>query len=311
MGINTAPMLTGEPVSVAQLEAAFGPIEGAVMGYGEGEFGEDGRLRWCAAVLPGNKMQYFLRQRAKRMSAAGENPRKPFLIAMGSLKRAADYGGTPRALCGVGLAFSGNREAKEMLHSDDLKRKEFLKTDGAFKWDMGVPYLRVWLPAPPVPFSDIVGYEPRQFGRSDGQAVIPLENLVPGLTTAIRAIQLREVVLDRPSTTPDIVLRDEKRYREGYLVERGPRYERVRSASVRDAALDANLEKYGNYTCEETGCGYTAAADPGVSPDKRRRMFEVHHRIHISAGERHTSLDDVAVLCPRCHRREHLATEEA
>lgn len=309
MSINTTPMFTGPEVTVAELEAVFGSIVGAVMGYGEGEFGADGRLRWCAAVLPGNSMQFYLCNRAKEVKATGGNPRQPFLLAMGSLKRAAKYGGVPRALYGVALAYPGNLPAEEILHKEDLQREDFNSDDGKFRWPMGVPFLRVWLSHPPVSFADILSYEPRPFNQSDGTNVIPLDKLDSGLSSKIGSCRLREVILDRPSSIPSNVIKEEKKYREGYLIPRRGRYEKARSKAAVDAALDSNIKKFGEYTCEDEECGYTAANDQWIKIEDRRKMFEVHHRIILAKGVRDTSVNDLVVLCPRCHRREHLKAD--
>lgn len=110
------PLLEGPSITVGQLQRAFGPCVGAVMGYGEGEVGDDGRLQWCAAVLPRQGIPKFLDRRRIAEKAAGRDIERPFLLAMGSLKRARDRGGVGEALFGIGLAAPRNAPAEAILH---------------------------------------------------------------------------------------------------------------------------------------------------------------------------------------------------
>ena len=72
-----------------------------------------------------------------------------------------------------------------------------------------------------------------------------------------------------------------------------------RDPKLRNAALTANrAANKGRIVCE--GCnisGDTAA------------LFDVHHRLPLSAGDRITRIDDLAVLCPNCHRCCHALGE--
>ena len=40
--------------------------------------------------------------------------------------------------------------------------------------------------------------------------------------------------------------------------------------------------------------------------DRDRSMFDAHHRRPLAAGERVTNVNDIAVLCPNCHRWAHV-----
>ena len=198
--MNIQPALSGPEVTFRQLEWSFGPCEGAVMGYGEGEFGADGRLQWCASVLPGQAMSHFLNRRRVSLKAAHQDEKKPFLILLGSLKRASDKGGVPEALFGVGLAAPYQLDATTLLHKHHLARPENINRQGRFRWPTGVPLLRVWLSTPPKPFAEIIGRQHRRFNSSDGNRVVPLEELLPGLSRAASTVILREAVSDRPQS---------------------------------------------------------------------------------------------------------------
>lgn len=296
------PLVEGPVITLGQLQRSFGPCAGAVMGYGEGEIGEDGRLQWCASVLPGQAITHFLNRRRRKLKDEGRDDKKPFLIAMGSLKRARARGGVPEALFGVGLAAPEGAKAEDLLHTHHLARAENLDEAGQFRWPIGVPLLRVWLSCPPVPFAAITGGPHRRFGSSDGNRVVPQDDLIPGLSVAATKVPLQEAVLDRPRPLPPYLAKLEQRWREGALRYRTHK-EPLRNRTLVEAALAENLARHGVYRCEE--CAYEPAGDPKVMKGTERSMLDVHHFEHIAGGERETRLEDVIVLCPLCHRREH------
>lgn len=78
------------------------------------------------------------------------------------------------------------------------------------------------------------------------------------------------------------------------LVRKVQRYER--RADVRAAALLRNRCKNNGYlACE--ACGFS---------DETEGMFDVHHLVPLNYGIRHTTPQDLAVLCPTCHRWAHV-----
>ena len=292
---HTAPLLTGRKVTLRDLEAAFGPCPGVLLQYGEGEFGRDGKLRWCAATLANDGMVKFVAAR----HASGQDG--PFLIAMGSLKRAASRGGVGKALYGFALADDTPLPATELLWPDQLSQPNALNEAGEFRWKNGVPFLRVWLCPEPVPFVKITGIEP-DFQRHHGSRVVPFEQVVAGLTEAMTDLELREVVLDRPTPLPAAAMH-EIEVNEGALKYRLTGV-RERDPKIVRAALDANRLRYGAYTCED--CGYQPASDKRVPNRLRRNMLDVHHVEFLALGERKTRIGDLLVMCPLCHRREHV-----
>ena len=292
---HVEPMFTGQTVTVRQLEAVFGPCHGMVLGYGEGEFGTDGKFRWCASLLPADATTKFVNAR----HAAGHYG--PFLIGMGSLKRAASRGGVGQALYGIGLAADVSRPARDLLWPDQMLRPDAVNEAGEFRWANGVPLLRVWLCPKPIPFADLTGIEPR-FQQHHGIRIVPLEEIVAGLTVAAQDVDLREVVLDRPRPLPPDIMR-EIEVAEGELKYR-LKGTRERDRTIVKSALDENKIRYGHYTCED--CGYRPINDTRVPKNYSRRMLEVHHIEQLATGKRITRLRDLAVLCPLCHRRAHV-----
>ncbi|RVH69220.1 hypothetical protein CN198_14265 [Sinorhizobium meliloti] len=68
-----------------------------------------------------------------------------------------------------------------------------------------------------------------------------------------------------------------------------------RKSSISRSKKEANkLDNGGRIVCES--CGFS---------DECSAMFDVHHLYPISAGPRETTIDDLAVLCPTCHRWSH------
>ncbi|WP_417481295.1 HNH endonuclease [Maricaulis sp.] len=76
--------------------------------------------------------------------------------------------------------------------------------------------------------------------------------------------------------------------------------EAERRGPLRKAALDQNrLRNDGQLVCE--ACNFS---------DEEKGMFDAHHLYPIAAGERVTRVDDLAILCPRCHRWAHHKSED-
>ena len=77
---------------------------------------------------------------------------------------------------------------------------------------------------------------------------------------------------------------------------------RERDAGIAAAKRSAAKQPDGRLLCE--ACGFAAqSAYPGLSSD----LCEVHHRRPLSdaASATPTTLEDLAVLCPNCHRAIH------
>lgn len=71
---------------------------------------------------------------------------------------------------------------------------------------------------------------------------------------------------------------------------------RERGRQLAAAAIERNKERNDGWIkCE--ACGLA---------DRVRSMFDAHHRRPLAAGERVTNVNDIAVLCPNCHRWAHV-----
>jgi 5-methylcytosine-specific restriction endonuclease McrA len=242
-------------------------------------------------------MSSFVEQRQR------EGKEEPFLLALGSFKGRVKRNGTPRALYGFGLAANEVLPSEQLLHPHHLTDPGNLNARGEFRWRNGVPLLRVWLCDPPALLDELVGDLPA-FGQHHGTRVVPLQEIAVNLHDALQDVPVQSVVLDRAHELPDSLMRD-LRWREGTL-----RSYTVgvpsRDRRAADAALARNWARYGTYTC--TGCGYQPAHDPRVPAAGIRQMLDVHHVHLVSEGERDTGVEDLLVLCPLCHRREHVAS---
>ena len=77
---------------------------------------------------------------------------------------------------------------------------------------------------------------------------------------------------------------------------------RERDPALRKAKIAAILNANGQLRCESCGL-VTSEAFPGLTED----ILEVHHRVALSASECAVinSVDDLALLCPNCHRAIH------
>lgn len=110
-----------------------------------------------------------------------------------------------------------------------------------------------------------------------------------------------------PRPPPESLVPQPK-FREGALLVR-LRGDRVRDAEARRLALRANRAQFGAYTCE--ACGYRPGEDTRVPRGRASSMLDVHHVEPLAGGARDTTLDRLAVICPLCHRRHHVAEAAA
>jgi 5-methylcytosine-specific restriction protein A len=89
-------------------------------------------------------------------------------------------------------------------------------------------------------------------------------------------------------------------HHEGRIVYRRHRT-RERDPKLRKKKLAEVQRRYGQLVCE--ACNEILSNRYGPLGDE---AYEVHHLVPLSAaGQRETRLDDVALLCPTCHRIAH------
>lgn len=62
--------------------------------------------------------------------------------------------------------------------------------------------------------------------------------------------------------------------------------------------------KAGSLTCDD--CGFDPRGRPDLDGVPPRSCFDVHHKDPLAEGVRYTTIRDFALLCPTCHRLEHL-----
>lgn len=60
----------------------------------------------------------------------------------------------------------------------------------------------------------------------------------------------------------------------------------------------------GTLFCDD--CGFDPSHRTDLIGIKPRSCLDVHHKHPLAEGQRRTNLDDFALLCPTCHRLEHL-----
>ena len=79
-------------------------------------------------------------------------------------------------------------------------------------------------------------------------------------------------------------------------------FRRERKRAMVDAKRAITLKNTGKLACEACGV-VTAERYPGLNAE----LSEVHHRIPLADAEEivETRLEDLALLCPNCHRAIH------
>lgn len=88
---------------------------------------------------------------------------------------------------------------------------------------------------------------------------------------------------------------------EGVTEERKAKV-RKRAAWLADRFIRLR-SKAGALRCDL--CGFDPANVLNAQMLKARTVLDVHHKFPLAEGERYTSPDDFALLCPTCHRMEH------
>ena len=63
-------------------------------------------------------------------------------------------------------------------------------------------------------------------------------------------------------------------------------------------------KRNGNVFCDD--CGFDPRKLPDIPAARHRSCLDVHHKDPLAEGIRLTTVDDFSLLCPRCHRLEHI-----
>lgn len=63
-------------------------------------------------------------------------------------------------------------------------------------------------------------------------------------------------------------------------------------------------QKAKSVRCDD--CAFDPAGEPNLKDLPARSLFDVHHKDPLAEGVRRTTIEDFSLLCPRCHRIEHL-----
>lgn len=63
-------------------------------------------------------------------------------------------------------------------------------------------------------------------------------------------------------------------------------------------------KRQGRVQCDD--CGFDPRNVSGIPAARHRSCLDVHHKDPLAEGVRLTTIDDFALLCPTCHRLEHV-----
>jgi 5-methylcytosine-specific restriction protein A len=89
---------------------------------------------------------------------------------------------------------------------------------------------------------------------------------------------------------------------EGQSEEKKAKYKR-RAAWLADRFIRSRKQE-GKLSCDD--CGFRAEDLGDIPASRYRSCFDVHHKDPLAEGVRITTLEDFALLCPTCHRVEHI-----
>jgi 5-methylcytosine-specific restriction protein A len=94
---------------------------------------------------------------------------------------------------------------------------------------------------------------------------------------------------------------------EGMSQERWARV-RIRAAWKAQQFLKDRIR---NNALRCDNCGFDPSSRVDVSVNRPRSLLDVHHKCPLEEGVRYTNITDFALLCPTCHRIEHLMLNAA
>lgn len=156
---------------------------------------------------------------------------------------------------------------------------------------------------------DDLGFEDRRILSHAYDGVIRDEDQIQQLWDALRdrTIERRSSVLPPP------------RFRDpGKVVQCGSKYPTLDSKStegkrvwklVLDSERDPEQRRQAKAQNREKNGGVIVCEACGFS-DPLASMFDAHHILPLAVGIRESRLDDLAVLCPTCHRWAHAKAED-
>ena len=78
---------------------------------------------------------------------------------------------------------------------------------------------------------------------------------------------------------------------------------RITTAFVRSPEIVQKAKRRSSYACDMPGCGRPGFLKPDGAP-----YIEVHHIVPLSEGG-YDTMDNVAALCPTCHRMQHFSED--
>ena len=78
---------------------------------------------------------------------------------------------------------------------------------------------------------------------------------------------------------------------------------RRRASWIADRFINERRQA-GALICDECGFDPTTVIDPSLA--KARSLLDVHHKAPLEEGVRYTTSSDFTLLCPTCHRIEHV-----
>jgi 5-methylcytosine-specific restriction protein A len=58
-------------------------------------------------------------------------------------------------------------------------------------------------------------------------------------------------------------------------------------------------------------CGFDPSTHVDIGVIRPRSLLDVHHKCPLEEGMRYTNISDFALLCPTCHRIEHIMLNSA
>lgn len=200
---------------------------------------------------------------------------------------------------------------------DDLQNRWDLRGDRA-RWSEAYPIIEAWEITGWPKARDVLGLEAAA-RRCEMQSqvlkvladedraklahleLVPINMPVDGLA-ARHFIELSHLTNKERGIGIDALMKEDRLLYDDYSAIEGITKERRVRLAQRDRHLVTVLKRITPLKCAI--CCY----DPigrGATPGQARAILEAHHRVPVRAGERLSRVEDLALLCPTCHREVH------
>ena len=216
-------------------------------------------------------------------------------------------------LTAIHQVISVHRYLRDFVGDKEFDWLQDVWDDGDRKrWSVSFPIIRTWKFVDKPLAHQVL---PEKDYRRLGTQTASLHRLSDEAIEALAVLELHEPIEPNPELLTEMddlfaeatEISDLDRLNLLYDLE-GSRHDLSVKARRRSAMLVRSFinerRASGKLQCDK--CSFDPSATHLVPASMARSCLDVHHRVPLSGGERLTTIDDLELLCPTCHRIVHL-----